>query len=441
MKNFLLARCVVAGVNCFAIETKVGRVKVNGVEQTNRTMISGGLAELTVKTYISALAKYLDFVVEYISCLLLFGSSSAGVDFEYILDKFFESLSVGGYSEDQVLAETCRRLNKRPVKRRTINVYRSALLMVFQVADKYEDAEVSLFGLDSGFEPFKFTRRVKLKGYEISRLESESFLAGCIRGSVSSRLVNQLPKYYRGSAKHFVGELRLKREDVLRAIPLIKNLRDRCVITLLAAGGMRISECLQLLQRDIDTKKLKVFLRDPRDRLAVYYEMGLSVTQVNSLRWKGRSRPEVFMVEPFATMFWRYYAEYLVSKDYPIFDANGLWIAHEFVFCLQKGRTKGLPLCFGDEGLIRKSFKRLFEKVGVECVAPHDLRHCYVSFVANELETPQGKGEGVEKTSKIVGHVNPASTAVYDHFNQDELTGRAEEAYRNIGYHPEMLSE
>jgi len=180
---------------------------------------------------------------------------------------------------------------------------------------------------------------------------------------------------------------------------------------------------------------------DPSERPTVYYEMGLSPREVKSLKWKGRKNDAVFLTPPFDKMFWDYYAQLLVSDKYPLFDADGRWITHKFVFRVTKGKTVGRPLALASEGLVRKMFKRLLRTYGVTDVSPHDIRHCYVTYLSNEVPCGDYRGLGVETVSSLVSHVKLESTLVYEHVDRVSIRADIEEGYAKIGFHPEVLKK
>jgi integrase len=445
MKNFKLEPMVVAHTKTYTVKSVPDGVLVAGFEEITLTMVAKGYAQCTIVSYIGALARYLDFIVEYVICFLALGLKPEGISYENIMNLFFESLTVGSNSDDPCVKAVCENINRRVVKRRTVNVYRSALKIAFEISDKFSIAldgqireasghleEVSGIG-------FKYQSYSPMSGFSIQQLHRRSFLAGCIAGGVKSSLKNLLPKYYRGSAKHYVGELRISLEKLVEVLPTITNIRDRCLLTLLAAGGERISEALQTLSIDLDEVEGIVRAIDPRDRHAVYYEMGMTPVEVNSLRWKGRKNSKVFLIPPFDSMFWKYYGELLESDKYPSVDLNGQWITHKFVFMVAKGRTRGRPLALASEGLIRKTFKRLLKKVGITDVSPHDIRHCYVTFLIHDAPHSEGKGFGIDVASDLVAHVNLESTLAYDHIDREAVRTAIELGYAALGFHPEIL--
>lgn len=444
MKNFKMVPAVVKSVKTYVIESVPDRVVVSGVEQYCSALIAIGRARLTVSSYVGALARYLDFVVEYVICSLLLGKVAGEMKYEDVVHVFFESLTVGCNSDDELIRMVCVRLNRRLVKRRTVNVYRSALKFAFEVSDKFVHSTIPKMTLlgQGGNNPgvgVPYRSYMEFSRSNSQRIYQTSFLAGCISGGIKASYVNLLPKYYRGSARHYIGELRLNFHKLLEILPEIKNVRDRCLLALLAAGGERISEALQTLTIDIDPDTNSVLAIDPSNRPSLYYEMGLSVSQVSGLRWKGRKNNSVFLIPPFDKIFWDSYAELLVSDKYPVFDASRRWVTHKFIFRVLKGKTRGQPLALASEGVVRKMFKRLLKRYNIVNVSPHDIRHCYVTFLIHEVPVGNGRGLGVEVASDLVSHVKLESTLVYDHLDRSTAQADIEEGYKKIGYHPEML--
>lgn len=444
MKNFKYKKVIIAGQSIDVLESLTGEV-IECVEEYVKRLFSSNAPVGTVKTYTPCVCKYLDFTVEYMTVLV---ASDWDDSSKYsVVDLYFQALSFGRESELEIVQVLIKRLGWSISSSATMKIHRSALNLFFQLSGKYVDsgAAVAQFDqLDPGssrtlisYAPEASDFDYKRKGWGSRRVNS--YLAECIAGGMGTKALNFIPQYFVGGSSRNVGELKLNLDDVVRMIEQTRNIRDRVYYSLLAAGGARISETLQVLISDVDEEDKIVYIIDPRDRKKVYLNMGLSMSQVNSLRFKGRANQRLTLIEPFATMFWDSLPALLLSPQLPCVDSSGFYIAHDFLFCVSRGPTKGMPLCLVDQSPILRTFKANLKKIGVFIGAQHDVRHMYISYLCNDIPTDNGKGLGVEKTSGYVGHINIESTEIYNHVDSSDALEAAENFYMLNGYYEHVL--
>lgn len=444
MKNFKYKKVVIAGQCIDVLESLAGEV-IECVEEYARRLFSSNAPVGTVKTYTPCVCKYLDFTVEYMAVMV---ASDWGDSSKYsVVDLYFQALSFGQESELEIVQVLVKRLGWSISSSATMKIHRDALKLFFQLSEKYVDssAAVAQFDqLDPGSSrtlishvPEASDFDYKRKGWGSRRVNS--YLAECIAGGAGVKALNFIPQYFVGGSTRNVGELKLHLDDVVRMIEQTRNIRDRVYYSLLAAGGARVSEVLQVLISDIDVNNRIVYIRDPRNRKKIYLNMGLSMSQVNSLRFKGRANQRLTLIEPFATMFWESLPRLLLSPLLPCLDVNGFYIPHNFLFCVSRGPTKGMPMCLVDQSPILRTFKANLKRIGVCVGAQHDVRHMYISYLCNDIPTNNGKGLGVEKTSSYVGHINIESTEIYNHVDSSSALEAAEDFYTLNGYYEHIL--
>ena len=158
----------------------------------------------------------------------------------------------------------------------------------------------------------------------------------------------------------------LSLEEIAAFFAVIENLKHWTIFTLMYATGLRISETLNLVPSDIDSKRMVILVRQgkgKKDRYATLYP-----SLLGSLRdyWKAY-RPETWL--------------------FP-------------------GQTP-------DEPLNRSSVERLCapfrKKAGIKKrVTPHTMRHCFATHL---LEA----GTDLRTIQLLLGHRSLNSTAVYLH--------------------------
>jgi hypothetical protein len=160
-------------------------------------------------------------------------------------------------------------------------------------------------------------------------VRQSSWFAGCINGGMKRIKVANLRPRSKASTVIFTDELGgdEKTFPLDLAVTLIKsapNLRDKVLWSLIAASGIRISEAQTMFESDVvietssNTGRLqrkkwvtakRVLVIDPDSRRSELIRY-LSECEINQLPNKGRARPETYLIEPFASLFWGYLAKY-----------------------------------------------------------------------------------------------------------------------------------
>ncbi|WP_081500260.1 tyrosine-type recombinase/integrase [Pseudomonas sp. GM55] len=447
MKNFRYKKLVIAGQSIDVLESLEGEI-IECVEEYVRRLFSSNAPVGTVETYTPCVCKYLDFTVE---CMAVMATLDIGELSKYsVVELYFQALSFGRESELEIVQILVERLGWSILSSATMKIHRSALTLFFQLSEKWVESSLATVGLDeygcliAASTPTLISHVPKVSDFDYKRKgwgsrRVNSYLAECIAGGVGVKALNLIPQYFVGGSTRNVGELKLNLDDVVRVIEQTRNIRDKVYYSLLAAGGARVSETLQVLISDIDVENKIVYIVDPRDRKKLYQNMGLSMSQINSLRFKGRANQRLTLIEPFATMFWNGLQTLLSSPQLPCVDSNGLYITHDFLFCVSRGATKGKPFCLVDPSPILRTFKSNLKKIGVFIGKQHDVRHMYISYLCNDIPTENGCGLGVEKTSGYVGHINIESTEIYNHADSSDALMAAEDFYIVNGYYENIV--
>lgn len=437
MKNFRLYEAVVLSVSVLKVLARMDGKEVNAIEIFARAMVLAGRPANTIRSYIRHVTKYLDFFVEMTGYLLQ--SSPVLICHEEIFECYIDALRHGNMSTNLDVVHVVKALRWKRVKDGTINAYLAALTEFFTVSERNVDS-VELAFLGSGVDSISWNYGpIPALGYlgnksesNLRRISRQSAMAGCIAGGIGMVKRGYLQTFYSQQSYWNYQGTSVVYLDLVPIIRLVSNLRDRCLYFLLAASGMRISEALQVLRSDIDPVLREVRVENPKDRKEKYYRMGLTAVEVNSLVFKGRKSNVVFMVEPYAELFWEAYEDLLGSSDFPLFRADGKFVTHDFVFSALKDDSKGKPLCLTCRSAIRKTFKRNFQ-VCDQRTSPkiHGLRHAWVTYVCNDHPMADGStGLGIVLTSEVIGHSNADVTAVYDHKDVSKLQKEATKAYQ-----------
>jgi site-specific recombinase XerD len=164
----------------------------------------------------------------------------------------------------------------------------------------------------------------------------------------------------------------LSSQEIATFFRAIKNLKHRTIVMTIYATGLRVSEALQLVATDIDSRRMLLRVGQGKGRKDRY--VPLSSTLLETLRsyWK-RYRPEKWL--------------------FP-------------------GQT---PQCQLSRGCVNRFCLKSAQKAGLnKRVTPHTLRHCFATHL---LEA----GLDLKRIQLLLGHRSLNSTSVYLHIATNAL--------------------
>lgn len=203
--------------------------------------------------------------------------------------------------------------------------------------------------------------------------------------------------------------------------------RDKALYALSAASGSRISEALQLLWEDVDTKAQTVRLVDPKAKSRMHSPSYLALTSLerDRLAWKGRTTSVTLLIEPFASMFFEALAAYLKSEYVP----HG---KHQFVFQYSVDGQRGVPYFLSKTSSRNDVLLRAVKLSGVEGPkGPHSFRHMYGTYLLNYFPRPDGTyGLPIGIVQKLMGHATQRATEKYARHDMDLI--EVELQYANL---------
>lgn len=154
-----------------------------------------------------------------------------------------------------------------------------------------------------------------------------------------------------------------------------KGLRDRVILELLYATGMRVSELVSLKRQDVDLEMcfLKVMGKGSKERIIPFGE------------------------------FCRQSLEAYLESFAPIQNTH-----HEFLIV----NLKGDPLT---ERGVRYVLNDIVKRTAnVSAIHPHKLRHTFATHMLNE-------GADLRTVQSLLGHVNLSTTSRYTHVTNQQL--------------------
>ncbi|WP_136516216.1 tyrosine-type recombinase/integrase [Geomonas edaphica] len=328
-------------------------------------------------------------------------------------------LAGGARSGDPVVIELSNRLGRRVYSRQSQQIHIAAINHYLALSEGFNMrahqsglSEINGFPLLSENNLFPHIGTVtELSRFESIAMSSRTMLGGVIAGGVRlKRLAALKPEIVNECSDNYDYDSAFPLESAPRLINHgFNTYRDRALYCLLMASGIRISEALTLTWHDMDCKKRKIYIRDPRskDLINVYYNF-FTLEERNALPWKGRTHPVTLLIEPFASEFWRLFELYVMNEML-------LTSAHPFVFQVLKGDSISAPLILSDQSNIRKSFTSACIKAGIDCCyGPHSLRHMYGVYCLNYWPNDDGTyGLSPEKVQFLMGHSDRNSTMHY----------------------------
>lgn len=162
------------------------------------------------------------------------------------------------------------------------------------------------------------------------------------------------------------------------------QVRNRTIIEVMYACGLRVSECAGLLVKDIHLKEkyLTVLGKESKERMIPFYPRCAQLI------------------------------EYYLNNVRPMFIKE----EHGILFVNQKGKP-----------ITSRSIQMIVEKSGIDAglslhVHPHMIRH---SFATHLLDN----GCDLRVVQELLGHVNLQTTQIYTHVTQDRLARVVEDAH------------
>ncbi len=251
-------------------------------------------------------------------------------------------------------------------------------------------------------------------------IKANSWLAGCIAGGVKrirkQRLTPTSKAPTMAYTDSFGGDNKVFPID--KCIALIdssKCLRDKVLWSFLAASGCRISEALTVLMDDIainteNPSLNRVYIVDPDTRREVLIKY-ISEETLNKIDHKGRDKPDTFLIEPFASIFWinlSLYHEEQIAKE----KNRHRPVLHPFLF---RNLRNGRPIACSYQSVWERFNMAALHVTGAS-YGFHSLRHMYAYYLVNHCPNPRDPkrfGLDLKMVQQFMGHRSIKSTERY----------------------------
>ena len=155
------------------------------------------------------------------------------------------------------------------------------------------------------------------------------------------------------------------------------GIRNRLILELLLATGMRVSELsnLKITDIDINTKEIRVFGKGKKERIVYFGEYSLNALK----NYLEKSRNILLDGK---------------TSDYLLINNNG-----------GKLTDRGVRLII--DNIVKKSAIK-------SKVSPHTFRHTFASLMLNE-------GCDIKSVQELLGHASLSTTGIYTHLTNEEV--------------------
>lgn len=183
-----------------------------------------------------------------------------------------------------------------------------------------------------------------------------------------------LPSYVRPEAMNELLDCEYDNAD-------FKHLRDRLIVEMLYDTGIRRSELVGLLDRNVDTSKGEIKVLGKRNKERII---------------------------PIGEILCRMIDEYRTVRSAEVGQVEEFFV-----------RENGLPIY---PNLVYNKVKRWLGATGVAKRSPHVLRHSFASAMLND-------GAEINSVKELLGHQSLAATQIYTHITISELKHNYQQAH------------
>ncbi|MEZ8093343.1 tyrosine-type recombinase/integrase [Photobacterium swingsii] len=391
----------------------------------------GQYSKNTVEQYCQHTARFFDYLAEVAEVAPQMEYKTLDAFFlQEVIEAYPDFLTSGVHNSSELISKVAENLKQKPLSPKSLSPHLAA---INQFLDKSENYRLQLLelqangedlGLISDEELFPYARkRVEMGQHQRSAINKKSIVASVISGGakLKSLVTLKAPASSQSqSQSQSQGNKDFPAEEFVNLIQNgFTNNRDRALYSLLGAAGLRLCEGLLVIFRDLDVKNREVFVPDPKTRPLSDYNYAFTAQDKDELEYKGRETLRTLLIEPWGSMFWHYFNEYLQEEFLPTSD-------HPFVFQKTHRDYRGQPLYAADKKSMRDTFKDALKRIGLPThYSAHSLRHMYGVFLRNYYPNRKGgHGLDAETVKEIMGHALLDSTLGYAKVDMDLLRSK-----------------
>jgi len=253
-------------------------------------------------------------------------------------------------------------------------------------------------------------------------IRQTSMLGGVIRWHGEIKRPKSIPSISKKKKKRAILPFPLK--DISKLLQNANSYRDRLLWSILAFGGPRPSEALQIRRSDIDPINKTIDIPTEEE-----VQESVEFADEEKVSDKARNKPDLWILhEPFKSELWKNYRLYMREEYVPL-------QGHDFLFQYNKPEKRGQPYYTVDENSVLDNFRAAIKRAGIEPPPNkknknkewdlYSLRHFYVDYLKNDFPNEDGtKGLSLEDTQYCVGHDSVESTKVYAREREENIKMR-----------------
>lgn len=378
-------------------------------------------AESTRKGYSEHVANGLDYLCEL--GLLDVMNPPSPENFTRALNDYPTFLEDAQYCIDPVLADVAVRLGRSPISKGSCQKHCSAFNKFASLCERYIKQERELktalgLNLETQYAILGQPELVERTPLERFRMRQNSIISGNIMGT-KLKATKRKPRMSTNPPEPTFEGKDFPRSRLQTTINFIKNTREKLLATMLAAGGLRFSEAIQLRRSDIDLVNKTISVNDPNGARRPITE------KARRMPFKGRRTSKVYLIHPLRDWLFELIELYLEERPQVL--------EGDYLFLHDNDEKYGHPMCTSTPmKTLNKSFNSAFKKAQIKQAALtncdqanlftlHSLRHFYAMWLKNCVRVKGKKKLGLEiyQIQRLMGHKRLATTMRYCHDDQD----------------------
>lgn len=376
----------------------------------------------SIKSYCRAARLFLDYIREI--------SEQRGELTPYVLldalDSYESFLVFGDRSDSAIASAAAKNIGSHALEDKSVDAHFTGVNRFIDASETFrrEMLELERSGyLPKGTAsviPLTTSKHIQAASEVKAAIKSNSWLAGCLSGGAKTIKRVGLSRTGQSSNVAYTdahgGDEKAFPIDLCASlINSTACLRDKTLWSLIAASACRISEALTMQIDDIvinpdDASQNKVLIIDPDTRRQKLINF-MTAAEIDKLDHKGRTTPTTYLIEPFASMFWRnlsLYVEDERQKERTRLNA----ITHRFLF---RNLKTGAPIPLSYQSVYERFHKAALAVTG-SSYGFHSLRHMSAYYLINHCPHPTRLNEfglDIYKVQKYLGHKSIESTKIY----------------------------
>ena len=378
-------------------------------------------ADSTQKGYSEHVANSLDYLYEL--GLLDVMNPPSPENFTRALNDYPTFLEDAQHCTDPVLAEVAVRLGRSPISKVSCQKHCSALNKFTSLCERHVKQERELktalgLNLETQYTILGQPELVERRPLESFRMRQNSIISGNIMGTKLKATKRKPRVSTNPPAPTFEGK-DFPRSRLQATLNLITNTRERLLATMVAAGGLRFSEAIQIRRSDVDLVNRTISVNDPNGARRPITE------KARRMPFKGRRTSKVYLIHPLRDWLFELIELYLEERPQVL--------EGDYLFLHDNVEKYGIPMCTSTPmKTLNKSFNSAFKKSQVKQAALtgcdrahlftlHSLRHFYAMWLKNCVRVKGKKKLGLEiyQIQRLMGHRLLTTTMRYCHDDQD----------------------